>query len=219
MKYYYADPDNQPIGPFDVQELLDLGRSGVIGPGMYIIGEGQQEWRRFDEVFPSVVAPRSAALAAGEAPVSVKVIGVINVVLGALGLLGGLVIVAGLVFLYAFAPAAGLKTILPVAFALVDLVKNALYVATGAGLLARREWARRLAVVFGMCNIFYILVHAAAGPWILREQLPGSGLTLMTFVIGGLVVAALHLIYPVVMVLLLRRDCVKASMAGGAVRQ
>lgn len=219
MKYYYADPDNLTIGPMDVQELLDLGRSGVIGPGMYVIGEGQQEWRRFDEAFPSVVAPPSAASAAAEVPVSVKVIGVINLVLGAFGLLTGLGIVAVMVFAHAFAPAAGLKTMVPVAFALVDLVKNMLYVGIGAGLLARREWARRLAVVFGVCNILYILVQAAVVPLILSERLAQSGFTLTACAIGGLVGAVIHLIYPVAMVLLLRRDSVKASMADGAARQ
>lgn len=44
-KYYYADRNNQPIGPYTFAELRQLQISGQVLTDTYVIEEGGQSWK------------------------------------------------------------------------------------------------------------------------------------------------------------------------------
>jgi sugar lactone lactonase YvrE len=50
MKYYYANPSNQPIGPLDAAELTQLASAGVINEQTFVIAEGSQSWIPYGQI-------------------------------------------------------------------------------------------------------------------------------------------------------------------------
>ena len=50
--WYYADANNQPVGPLPMAELQRLAASGVISPKTQVVEEGGDAWRTFAEIIP-----------------------------------------------------------------------------------------------------------------------------------------------------------------------
>ena len=50
--WYYADANNQPVGPLSMAALQRLAASGVISPNAHVIENGGSVWRTFAEVAP-----------------------------------------------------------------------------------------------------------------------------------------------------------------------
>jgi len=114
----------------------------------------------------------------------VKVVGVLNIVFGALGLLGALVV------LLIFGGAAGLVRMQPgmepetgLAAGIVGLVGGAIFLVVlvlslpcllgGWGLLKRREWARILVIVISALNLINIPLGTIIGAyslWVLLSK-------------------------------------------------
>lgn len=65
MKYYYADENNQPVGPYSLEELNQFAFNGKIQPSTWVVEEGGTEWKSYDEVkaaqVTAVPAPAPAA--------------------------------------------------------------------------------------------------------------------------------------------------------------
>jgi hypothetical protein len=57
MKYFYAGPDNQPVGPYTVDELRKLAAEGKITAQTYVIPEGGQQWSFWGQVSANAGAP------------------------------------------------------------------------------------------------------------------------------------------------------------------
>ena len=55
--WYYADAENQPIGPLPFAELEKLVTTGVIQPGTQVIESGGADWRTFAQVAPPPATP------------------------------------------------------------------------------------------------------------------------------------------------------------------
>jgi len=61
MNYYYADANNQPVGPIAEDSLDELYRAGIITFDSFIIGEGDTEWIKYN-VFTSQLVSTSHQL-------------------------------------------------------------------------------------------------------------------------------------------------------------
>ena len=55
MNYYYADAQNQPVGPIAEEQLHELFRSGNITLDSFIIAEGETEWKAYNSLTSSSV--------------------------------------------------------------------------------------------------------------------------------------------------------------------
>lgn len=58
-RYYYASPDNKPMGPHTLEELKQLHLNGVITPRTLIAKDGDDAWTPYEDIVGSF-SPRSA---------------------------------------------------------------------------------------------------------------------------------------------------------------
>ena len=61
--WYYADADQQPIGPITFSQLQHLAKTGIVSSSTFVICEGDTEWKSFaiaalPEVPKAVQAPQ-----------------------------------------------------------------------------------------------------------------------------------------------------------------
>ena len=57
MNYYYADSDNQTVGPINEEQLHELYRGGSISLDSFIIAEGQSDWKPYRSIKPPNAPP------------------------------------------------------------------------------------------------------------------------------------------------------------------
>jgi hypothetical protein len=55
--YYYADAQNQAIGPLPLAELQNLRTSGTLQNSTLVVKEGGQDWVPFSSIQPASIAP------------------------------------------------------------------------------------------------------------------------------------------------------------------
>ena len=56
-KWFYANSENQPIGPVSFEKLQQLAASGTITPESFIIERGGTDWKTFGSVLRAVLPP------------------------------------------------------------------------------------------------------------------------------------------------------------------
>jgi hypothetical protein len=63
--WFYANTDNQPVGPLSFGELRRLATVGTINADSYVVAEGETDWRKLKNVITPASAPpiRSASVA------------------------------------------------------------------------------------------------------------------------------------------------------------
>lgn len=52
MKYYYAGPENNPVGPVDRERLAKLHAVGEISGSTPVIAVGDKDWSTYEAIFP-----------------------------------------------------------------------------------------------------------------------------------------------------------------------
>jgi hypothetical protein len=50
MRYFYADANNQPIGPYTPEELKQLAEKGTIKPETWVAEEGGAQWQPYSKI-------------------------------------------------------------------------------------------------------------------------------------------------------------------------
>ena len=55
--YYYADAQNQAIGPLPLTELQNLRISGTLQESTLVVKEGTQDWVTFSSIQPASITP------------------------------------------------------------------------------------------------------------------------------------------------------------------
>ena len=64
MNYYYADENNQPVGPISEDQLHELHRAGSITLDSFVIAEGETEWKVYRTIgLPSPLVSNPLPLA------------------------------------------------------------------------------------------------------------------------------------------------------------
>lgn len=71
--YYYADDQNQPVGPFQLGDLRRMREAGLLGDATMVFPEGGTEWTSLGSVLPAsrppaAPPPARRALAARRTP-------------------------------------------------------------------------------------------------------------------------------------------------------
>lgn len=233
MKFYYVDAQNQPAGPYTADEMAALKARGEITDRTLVAREGDADWKAWPHFAASFSVPAvaeavaaqpaaPAAPAAPPMPVSVRVFGILNLVFGSCGLLA---IPFSLISIFSAAhtPLIALGGPVYHGWAVFSTVLGAfgtaLMIASGIGLCLYREWARKLAVGYAWFSIVFgaigILVHAVT----LVPHMQEGDFALLGGVIGGLVGGVIGLIYPVLLIVFLRKAAVRdALLAGQAAR-
>ena len=167
MKYHYADQNNTPIGPYEIEDLLKLHARGLVRLETYVLAEGTTDWQPFATVLALQRPPGSslplppAATPPASKPGKVQAIAIMSLVSGILNCVGGLGwLVAGLfMFLVGI-----IFTIVPAAYLLVVGVLDILYASNlmGASAASIRP-ARHLAILNIVSIIFFNLIPCVLG--------------------------------------------------------
>ena len=156
-QWYYVK-DGQQCGPVSEARLIELLRDGTLGPSTRVWTQGMEDWHEastINSLVPAVLSPLQGGppLAAQslrpERPASVTVFGILNIVLGGLGML---CMPVGLIAILAM-PHVGNPAALPKVWLLfssaIGFVCTVLLIAAGIGLLYLKAWARVLCLGYG----------------------------------------------------------------------
>ncbi|MHB0995127.1 MAG: DUF4339 domain-containing protein [Elusimicrobiales bacterium] len=68
MRYFYADANNQPIGPYTLEELKQLNLNGTVRPETWVVEEGGSQWQPYTNLLAAGAAPGGAELPKTGAP-------------------------------------------------------------------------------------------------------------------------------------------------------
>jgi len=167
MKYHYADQNNVPIGPCEIDDLLKLHAQGLVRPETYVLAEGTTAWQPFATVLaqprpPGSISPLPPTTPPpASKPGKVQAIAIMSLVAGILNCVGGLGwLVAGLsIFLIGV-----IFTIVPATYLLIVGILDIVYASKlmGAGAASVRP-ARHLAILDVVSIIFLNLIPCVLG--------------------------------------------------------
>jgi len=68
INYYYADANNQPVGPLSAEQIHALYQVGEITLDTLVIPEGATDWHRYRNIAPRAASPPSSTPTATTAP-------------------------------------------------------------------------------------------------------------------------------------------------------
>ena len=76
MRYFYADANNQPIGPYTLEDLKQLAEKGTVKPETWVAEEGGAQWQPYSSLAapgaaPAAPAAPAAVMQTGRQPVGV----------------------------------------------------------------------------------------------------------------------------------------------------
>jgi hypothetical protein len=210
MKQWFHVEDGEQRGPFSEGGMADLYRAGRIDGTTYVWRDGMADWRPLAETELAGIAaggePAEDRPAAGlpPRPASVTAFGIMNIVFGGSALLC-LPIAVPLAFVgfatgefpLGYRIAAVVAQVAAIPLAVLEL-------STGIGLLMRKGWARKGAIVFGVGSIASAIFGAFLNLWLLAsdsirqtEVLAGT--------VGGIAGAVIGMIYPILLIYFMRR--------------
>lgn len=210
---WFYQQNNQQFGPVGRDQIAHLLSQGLLTPFSYVWTEGMDQWQPVGQL-PEFAAV--AAVAAGEPsppqrPTAVTVLGTLNIIFGGLSLLCSPLGIIGLLVPQPQSPfqlSAGMKMTAFVSYC-VGLIFAVILLASGVGLLKLKSWARQMAYIYGWVALIWgilgIIVNAIlfipALNNIPQEAAPG----IIGGLIGGFCGGLLGLIYPVFLIVYLRK--------------
>lgn len=216
-EWYYVK-DGQQSGPVSQTRLIELLQEKTLGPATLVWTAEMENWREastidFSAPAVSSALPPGSAVASQpfrtERPVPVTVFGILNIVFGSLGLL---CMPLGLIGIFAMPnvmnAAVAVKAWMLVSSA-VGFVCTILLITVGIGLLYLKAWARTGAVVYGWFAIIWGIVGMVASLGLIASGGYGHSHSALPGAIGGIFGGLVGLIYPVLLIVFMRRPDVR----------
>lgn len=212
-QWYYIS-GGQQVGPIAEAELVGMFQEGQLGPDTQVWTAELKNWTRAKDVeglispssSPALVTEVSRVPPAQARPASVTVFGILNIIFGAMGLLATPL---GILVIFATPRtmnlSAGVKVWLLFG-SLVGLACAVVLIVTGIGLLKLKPWARiwtfgygLFAIGWGILGMIVNIISMSTGGYgYSSQQLPG--------VIGGFCGGIVGLIYPILLVVFMRKE-------------
>ncbi len=208
MRYYYLDANKQVVGPLDSDPLFELWKERKIFPHTMVVPEGEDRWVEFSVLFSS-------------RPGAVRVFGILNIVFGSFGILFSPFVILGLFSGISRFPEVGdAYSIWVKTSGLIGIAGSILMLISGIGLCRFREWGRRIAVGYA----WYCVAAGAAGLVInilvLLPRFSGMRSCCSAGTVGGIIGmifgGGISLIYPILLIIFLMRERVKAALRNPA---
>jgi hypothetical protein len=114
----------------------------------------------------------------------VTAVGILIIVLASLGVLGGLLIVAGGGAITSKGEAGGFVGPVLLVIGLFTLIISGVWLVSGIGILVRKQWARILAIILGLLSIITSLLTLASGnPFNIASAIISIALTIFILVV------------------------------------
>ena len=216
-QWYYVS-GGQQVGPIAEAELVGMFQKGQLGPDTQVWTAELKNWTRANDVeglispslSPSLVTEGSGVPPAQIRPTSFTVFGIINIVWGAMGILA---IPLGIIMMFIRPRNISLSESFRVRLMLSSVVGLAcavLLIVTGIGLLKLKSWARVWTLGYGLFAIGWgilgmivnIIFMSSGGYGYSSQQMPG----MVGGVIGGFCGGIVGLIYPILLVVFMRKE-------------
>jgi hypothetical protein len=212
-QWYYVSGGRQ-VGPIVEADLVIMFQKGQLGPDTQVWTAELKNWTRAGEIeglissslSPPLVAEVLSVQPAQARPTSVTVFGILNIIFGAMGLLfTPLGILMMFVFPATMELSEGVKMWLMFG-SVVGLACAVLLIITGIGLLKLKPWARVWTFGYGLFAIGWgvlgmilnIIFMSSGGYGFSSDAIPG--------LIGGFCGAIVGLIYPILLVVFMRKE-------------
>jgi len=206
-EWYYVK-DGQQSGPVSQTRLIELLQEKTLGPATLVWTAEMENWREASTIDFSA-PPVALQPFRPERPVPVTVFGILNIVFGSLGLL---CMPLGLIGIFAMPnvmnAAVAVKAWMLVSSA-VGFVCTILLITVGIGLLYLKAWARTGAVVYGWFAIIWDIVGMVASLGLIASGGYGHSHSALPGAIGGIFGGLVGLIYPVLLIVFMRRPDVR----------
>lgn len=206
---WYYQQNGQQIGPVSQQELQNLLIQQIITPQTYVWTEGMENWQQI--VTMGGFTASGAFSPQPVRPTSMKVLGILNIVFGALGLLCMPIIIIGIMVPQPDSPlqmGPGMKIYTAIALVL-RLILALLLLASGIGLLNLKEWARKAASFYGWSAIVMGIIGTAVTVITMSSAFAGvpehEAPAVIGGTIGGMCGGILGLTYPIILIVFMKR--------------
>jgi hypothetical protein len=216
-QYLMIGGDGRQYGPVSAAELRQWIQDGRAVAATQVQLAGSNTWRPLGE-FPEFGPLPGTAFApppAAQAPVAIRVFGILYIVFGGMGLLCSPMTLLGL---------AQMRTLLgnnPAAMSffaisgVLSIFSAGVMLAAGIGLVRQREWARRLAVIYSWVAIVLGLVSTVLTVMFMAGR-TGSAPEMLGGLIGGVIGGLFGLVFNGLTIYFLTRPAVKEFLAARA---
>ncbi|MBL7214085.1 MAG: DUF4339 domain-containing protein [Phycisphaerae bacterium] len=201
--------NNQQVGPVAQEQIIQLMIQCILTADSYVWAEGMENWQRIEQI-PELAAFMPTGQAP-QRPKSVTVLGILNIVFGGLTLLCA---PFGIISLLMPQPNSPFQmTEMMKLFSLVGygigFVFAIVLLASGIGLLNLKKWARQAAYLYGWFAICWGILGTIANGIMFSSSLSNVSPEAMPVVVGGIIGGMcgglIGLIYPVVLIIFLRK--------------
>ena len=206
---WFYRKNEQQFGPVSRDEILRLLAQHELTADSYVWAEGMGNWQHIESI-----ADLAAFIPAGQnksRPRSVTVLGILNIVFGGLSLLCSPLGIISLVIPQPnnpFQMTPEMKQVSLIGYG-IGFVFAIILLASGIGLLNLKKWARQAAYIYAWVAIVWGILSSIANGIMFSSSLSGASPEEMPIVIGGIVGGMcgglLGLIYPVILIIFLRK--------------
>lgn len=212
MWYYLLE--NKPVGPVSREDLMRLLQEGTLSPDVHVWTEGLARWQAASTIFElrGQIGPEGQPAARMARPTSVTVFGILNIVFGSLGLMCTPLAIAALWI--PRQPGVMQMGAAMMAYTIVGYIVGffcaILLLAAGIGLLYQKRWARQWSYGYGWFAIVWAIIGIIISVALMAFGIQGSGGLEETAakvggVVGGMCGGIIGLIYPIILVVFMRR--------------
>lgn len=193
---------------------MRLLQEGTLSPDVHVWTEGLAQWQAASTIFElrGQIGPEGQPAARMARPTSVTVFGILNIVFGSLGLMCTPLAIAALWI--PRQPGVMQMGAAMMAYTIVGYIVGffcaILLLAAGIGLLYQKRWARQWSYGYGWFAIVWAIIGIIISVALMASGIQGSGGLEETAakvggVVGGMCGGIIGLIYPIILVVFMRR--------------
>ena len=211
QQYWYYRLNEQQVGPVKKDDIHALLIQQILTADSYVWAEGMENWQPIGQI------PDFATWTAGQPPkrpTSVTVLATLNIIFGGLSLLCSPFGIIGLLIPQPNSPfqmGPGMRMYSLVSYA-VGFVMAIVLLSSGIGLLNLKRWARETTCVYGWIALIWGILGTVITAVMFTSHLGGASQEEMPMVIGGIIGGmcggVFGLIYPVLLIIFMRKPSI-----------
>ncbi len=218
-QWYYVK-DGQRNGPVPQTTLTQLLSDGTLSPATLVWTQPMDNWRQASTVDfsaqtvwmpPPPGSPVASKAIARTQPTAVTVFGILNIVFGSLDLLCMPVALIGIFAAPNMMNVGGGTRAWTMVSSAVGLFCTIFLIIMGIGLLYLKSWARTGSLAYGWFAIIWGIIGMAVNFATFSSAAHGSSPDATFGLIGGVFGGLIGMIYPILLIVFMRRPNVKEA--------
>ena len=214
--------DGQQCGPVPQAQLIEMFQAKTLGPTTLVWTTEMANWCPASTVDALAAAlsiplqpgaPLTPESAHPQRPTTVTVFGILNIVFGGMGLL---CVPIGLIGMFAMPNVVNTPAMKGwmLISSTVGFACTILVLTCGIGLLYMKAWARTGSLVYGWFMIVWTIIGLVANFALITSGQFGQAQSVLPGMIGGMCGSLISLIYPILLIVFMRRPDVRNACRG-----